>query len=436
MRKELKMKSNFLKSLIIKTGISKLVVSQQGYLFYLFGEAISKGIVFLLLGFFTNTLSKSEFGKLSLIWVSIPLFSVIIDFSQRSYVKSAFISTPSRIKETVVSIKVLCVFSVIVWIAVAHAKTYFGLNLISPSIDFLVLIAAFFYAIIELHLSLYQIQGLFKQYTTFFLLRNVTPYIGVAFIYLISSYDKAVIFPYLQIIIGLILVIYFLVDFDSTIMGNIKKNKIIVVFKKSLRFSLPLLPAMISVLALSFADRFIINYYFSESEVAEYTVAYTISSVFIAFFMATNKMWQKIILEKLKFKDYAVLSIKAKKYIVIVAVFGIIIGLISKPLLIFMSNETYLGVVSIIPVLLAGMFFYFLYTVISNIPFFYRNTILMAIPAIIAALINIVLNFIYLPKYGYKFAAITTAISYFLEFLIIYIICRKKYKIDIIFNAK
>ena len=180
----------------------------------------------------------------------------------------------------------------------------------------------------------------------------------------------------------------------------------------------------------------IINYYFSESEVAEYTVAYTISSIFIAFFMATNKMWQKIILEKLKDKEYELLSIKAKKYILIVAVFGILIGLVSKHLLLFMSNETYMGVVSIIPVLLMGMFFYFLYTVISNIPFFHGNTVLMAIPAIIAALLNIVLNFIFLPKYGYKFAAITTSACYFLEFLIIYIIRNRKYKIDIIFNAK
>jgi Na+-driven multidrug efflux pump len=97
-----------------------------------------------------------------------------------------------------------------------------------------------------------------------------------------------------------------------------------------------------------------------------------------------------------------------------------------------LSNSSYFVILDIIPTILLGMFFYFLYTVMSNIPFFHKNTYLMALPAFIAAGLNIVLNVIMLPIYGYKIAALTTLISYFIEFLVIYIICLKKYKINLL----
>jgi len=56
----------------------------------------------------------------------------------------------------------------------------------------------------------------------------------------------------------------------------------------------------------------------------------------------------------------------------------------------------------------------------------------MALPAFIAAGLNIILNIIFLPIYGYKIAAFTTLISYFIEFLVIYIICLKKYRINLL----
>lgn len=398
----------------------------------MFGEALSKGIVFLLMGFFTNTLGKVEFGRLSLIWVSIPLLSVFIDFSQRSYVKSVFINEPTIVKTVIAQIKKFCVFSTLFWFLIFWFKSLFGFELISSKIDIFLLVAAFFYAIIELDLSHYQINGSFKKYNFFFLLRNVTPYIGVAAIYFLTSNRKAVSFLYIQIVIGIVVAAY--LYFGKRIKAKGKNFK--ETLSRSLRFSFPLIPAMFSVLALSFADRFIINYYYSEAEVAEYTVAYTVSSIFIAFFMATNKMWQKIILEKLKEGKLKSLIEMARKYVLVVVLFGLLIGFFSKKILLLMSNDSYLIVVEIIPILLIGMFFYFLYTILSNVPFFFGNTILQATPAFIAAIVNIILNFALLPKYGYKFAASTTAFSYFIEFLVIYLICLRKYNIDILFNVR
>ena len=58
-------------------------------------------------------------------------------------------------------------------------------------------------------------------------------------------------------------------------------------FKKSIRdslhFSVPLIIGVLSAIGLNAADRFIVNYYHSETDVANYTVAYTAAMIFMAF---------------------------------------------------------------------------------------------------------------------------------------------------------
>ena len=202
--------------------------------------------------------------------------------------------------------------------------------------------------------------------------------------------------------------------------------------KSSLSFSIPFIPAMLSALLLGFSDRFLIKYYYSDVEVANYTIAYTIGTIYAAFFLATNKMWQKYILESLKLQKIDEIKSAAKKYLLVVVLVGIVILLLKTVLVNILSNSSYYVILDIIPTILLGMFFYFLYTLMSNIPFFHKNTYLMALPAFIAAGLNIVLNVIMLPIYGYKIAALTTLISYFIEFVVIYIICLKKYKINLL----
>tara|TARA_R110002126_G_scaffold108149_7_gene243974 strand:- start:3320 stop:4606 length:1287 start_codon:yes stop_codon:yes gene_type:complete len=421
----------YLKNLISKLRLKNLRNVNQGYIYYLVGEGLSKGIVFLFLGFFTNALSKQDFGKISLFWVSVPLLSVFIDFSQRSYIKYFYIHNTDKVREVIVVIKMLCLLLSPLFVAIFFIKDYYEIYIIDSKSDYFILFSAFFFAIIEIYLSYFQIKGSYKKYNLVFILRNAIPYIFAA---IIIQYFSGDVYSFMIIQGCLMLLIVVVLSKNDTLVSiRFKNGKDYL--KNSIKFSLPFIPAMISVLALSFSDRFIINYYYSEIEVANYTVAYTVSSIFMAFFMATNKMWQKFILENLKAKYISKIS-KATKYYILVVLSVAILVIISREFLVsLMSNSSYLLILDIVPTIVVGMFFYFLYTVLSNIPFFYKNTFLMVLPAIVAASVNLILNFILIPIYGYKVAALTTTCSYLIEFVIIYTICLQYYKVDILFKT-
>ncbi len=407
------------------------------YFYYILGEGISKGIIFLTLSFYTGYFSKTEFGKLSLFWISVPLFAIFIDFAQRSYVKKRSLHSPKKGIEAISRIVVFSSLATLVYLISASVFGGFQIHIIDGEFDRYIVLCAFFYALTELVLSYYQIQGKVKGYNIYYALRNALPYLlTIAFI--MASRDQgfdAKIFAQVQLAVFIVIALLALRSAISAYAFN-PRSLLKQFFGRiwiSIRFSTPIMPGILSALLLSFADRFIINYYYTEVEVAEYTVAYTISSVFMAFFLATNKMWQKFILENLKARNISKIASSSRKYIAVVLTVGIAVVLLRQPLIDIMANSGYYLILDIIPTIVAGMFFYFLYTVLSNVPFYNGNTFLMALPAMIAAVLNILLNFVLIPSYGFKVAALTTMVSYMVEFLAIYLICLRKYKTDILF---
>ena len=260
------------------------------------------------------------------------------------------------------------------------------------------------------------------------------PYIVTALMFLAYESGNPYFYPIAQIIIFSLIVIglaaKFLLKSDfKLLIHNFKK-----VVLKSFKFGAPMVLGALSATGLNVADRIIINISEGDIDVANYTVAYTIASILTAFFMATNKWWQRFMLVNLKEDNISKLRKTIWKYVAVVFSVALFINLFSRQLVLLFSNDEYLGVISIIPTLLLGMLFYFLYTLMLNIPFYYKNTFFVILPALMAFVVNTVLNIILIPKKGYEIAATTTTIAYFVEFLIIYIICKKKYNLDLLFG--
>jgi len=99
-----------------------------------------------------------------------------------------------------------------------------------------------------------------------------------------------------------------------------------------------------------------------------------------------------------------------------------IIGLsvLSKPILSIMTGEQYFEGYKIMPFVAFGALFLGLQHRFQAGFIFYRKTGYITFSIFASGLLNVMLNFIYIPKYGYFAAAITTLISYaFLLFLMV-----------------
>lgn len=411
----------------MKKLIRKIIAKENNPLAFLISEGFSKIISFLAVPYFVNLLDKDAFGELSLYWISVPIFSIFVDLSTRSYIKKIYFDDNVKIKNVLTAHNYLSIITLLILVLFyGFFNILLGWTIVSKTIDLYILVNAFLYAVIENYMSFLQIKGNSNKYSVVFALRNGSPYIITAIIFS-SSWIDIKVFPIVQAAVyGLIFIWVIYKGFAIISVKTIYK-----LIVKGLKFSLPILPSMISSISLIYIDRFLIKYYYSTQEVAEYTVAYVIASLVPMVFNATGKWWQTFLFKELKENNkFKILKI-FKLYALIIIALAVFIVVFRTQFVLLMSNKEYLKVADIIPVLIIGMIFQFLYTSSINVPFYYGKTSLFIIPSISAFVINLVLNIILIPIIGYKAAALTTAIAYFVEFGIIYIINISRFGINL-----
>ena len=75
------------------------------------------------------------------------------------------------------------------------------------------------------------------------------------------------------------------------------------------------------------------------------------------------------------------------------------------------SKPYWEGIVIIPPVVLSN-YIIFVYTMYVNVEHYYKKTVRISLYTAVAAVINLVLNYIFIPYFGYVAAAYTTIVSY------------------------
>ena len=88
-------------------------------------------------------------------------------------------------------------------------------------------------------------------------------------------------------------------------------------------------------------------------------------------------------------------------------------------------TKAYTSCVYVIPPLVMAMYFQITYTFLYDLEFFVKRTKIVAVASVIAAGLNVAMNFIFIPRFGFVAAAYTTLTSYFVLFVINYAFCIK-----------
>ena len=66
----------------------------------------------------------------------------------------------------------------------------------------------------------------------------------------------------------------------------------------------------------------------------------------------------------------------------------------------------------IVPDVSASVFFIFLYSLFANVEYYFKETKLVGIATLVAAGLNVALNALFIPRFGYTVAGTTTLVSY------------------------
>ena len=194
--------------------------------------------------------------------------------------------------------------------------------------------------------------------------------------------------------------------------------------KRGLTYGLPLLPHLLSFWILMASDRIILQWYVPLSEVGIYTIGFQIGSVTMLFLLAGNSSMIPLFgrLDISNQADIDKLMRVITYYIFTLTFIGLVISLFSPFIINLLTPAPYHSATLVVPWIVLGYVFMALYLPCSNtVTLIVGDTRKLGIYTCGAAILNIALNIWLIPKFGMIAAAITTAATYLVLFLTVYL---------------
>lgn len=217
---------------------------------------------------------------------------------------------------------------------------------------------------------------------------------------------------------------------------NIKKGHKLYVkeyWKYALAFNIPLIPHYLSSIVLAQSDRIMIEKMFDRTSAAIYSVAYAIGIVMTVVISSINASFVPWTYQTYKRGEFG--NIGKMAYILLALIGGIsLIPIVVAPEIVaIMAPPEYKSAMWIIPPVAIAGYCTFIYTIFANIEFYHEESVFVMVASCIAAITNIILNYILMKFFGYIAAAYTTVFCYALLGATHYFFMRKilkKHKLD------
>ena len=181
-----------------------------------------------------------------------------------------------------------------------------------------------------------------------------------------------------------------------------------------LKFNIPLVPHYLSQVLLNQSDRIMINRICGSSEAAYYSVAYTIAVVLQILNNSISSTMNPWIYKSLKNKEYEKIGKISYYVLALIAVMNLAVIVCAPELMKIMAPGSYQTAIWVIPPVTVSVYFSFLYNLFATFEYYFEKTHYVAIASICSAVINIVLNAIFIPIYGFVAAGYTTLLCYIL----------------------
>jgi O-antigen/teichoic acid export membrane protein len=215
----------------------------------------------------------------------------------------------------------------------------------------------------------------------------------------------------------------------------LKRNFDAVLWKKMMKYGLPILVAGIAFAVNEHFDKILLGYLLpdniAKSEVGAYSACYKLGLFMVLFATAFRLGIEPFFFSHAGNEDapqtYAVIT----KYFVILGSLILLGVIVFADVLKFLllDNKTYWEAMKVVPLIILANFFLGIY---NNLSVWYKltdKTIIGAYISIVGAVITLVLNYLLIPKFSYYGSAIATISAYGSMMAISYVLGNKHYPI-------
>jgi len=391
----------------------------------------SKAINFLLLPIYTSYLTTADYGIVGIITALTAFLSTIYLLSLNGSINRFYIEY--RTKNKVLNALYSTIFTTVIlnatlWtiVSIVGARVF---SYILPGINFYPyifwgLLTVWLKPIYLLYQRILQAQQNGKKVALLdfsYAILNII----LTIIFVVGLKQKAEGVIKAQTITAFIIAITIIFIFLRKLKWDFSK----ILFKRTLKYSLPLIPHSLAGITSTMIDRFVINKYLGAGDVGVYNIAYQFGNLSNILTAAFNQAYVPWFNEQIKLNNQKQIVKVAKLATLVFSLFAMGISIFSKEILQLFAKGDFLQGAQYIPYLafayvLNGIYFIYATDLFYDISG--RGVKKLAAITIFSALVNLSLNLLFVPRWGILGAAIAFIITKLVFALITGLIVGKK----------
>lgn len=400
--------------IILYSKYRNLSLTAKAALWFVVCSLLQKAAAFITVPVFTRLMSTEQYGIYSIYLAWTNIMAVVLTLNMENgafineYAKTDDIKQKTEAPLTIISLALLLtlVATVVYFCFHDNIASYIGLShllvvlmlveiMFSPAYKVWMVTQRFLYKYkrlvgVTLSLTFIQVVG------------------GIILVYCSDNNHQAIgrvmatVIPH--VIVGLILIYYFA--------KKAHKFFSIMHWRNILKLQLPLVAYNLSMVALLSSDKIMINILVGVSAAGIYSIAYSIGQILTILKSSVIDAYHPWIYEKLKNKEYLSIGSIVRPLIFFFGMIAVLVSLLAKEVVAILAPSSYYDAVPIIPAIASSALFTLLNQIFVIIDTYYEKTRYTMYASIFASLLNILLNYLTIPIWGYKIAGATTLVSY------------------------
>jgi O-antigen/teichoic acid export membrane protein len=202
--------------------------------------------------------------------------------------------------------------------------------------------------------------------------------------------------------------------------------------KEILLFSIPLIPAAISNIVLTLSNRYFLDYYISKKEVGLYQIGVGLANVLTVIITKPFKIaWPPYMYSVAGNENAKEIYRNVLVYYVFIALWaGMAVSISAKEALIILTTPPFYSAYQIVPLLVVSLILFGMMEILVAGIHITKKTKYVSYIFMVAAVINLGLNYFLIPLYGMYGAATATVITFLFMNIYYFIYSQKLYPIQ------
>lgn len=394
----------------------QIPIEAKASFWYAVCSIMQKGIALLTVPIFTRILTTAEYGETSIYtsWLSIITIFTTLNLQYGSF-NIAMTKFEEKRDEYISSIEGICIFLTFIallffLIAPSYWSGVFDLSIVLLILMLLEILAT---ATINFWSGKKRFENKYQLLIVVTLLLSIlSPIISLSLIHCLNvkkSFLKILGHAITYLIIGTILLFI-----------NFRKGKRL--FNKeywsfALKFNIPLIPYYFSQIIFNQSDRIMIQKMVGFDEAGMYSVVYSLALILSFVINSINNSYVPWVYKSIKKDDLKPISRITTMILLLIVLLLFWLILFSPEIIKIYAGKKYINAMNVVPPVAASQLFLFLSQICINIMFYYEDKYSLVKGSILSAILNIFLNFLLIPKFGYIAAGYTTLFSYIIFYL-------------------